>query len=59
MAAVAIARPKKKARSDQVEPLNDDESEASGPSISQKTSRPGSGNTAVDVHTFFVLLGGD
>ena len=54
MAAVAIARPKKKARSDQVEPLNDDESEVSGPSTSQKTSRPGSGNTA----TLFVFFFG-
>ena len=56
MAAVAIARPKKKARSDQVEPLNDEESEASLPSTSQKTSRPGSGNAALDFHVFFVSV---
>lgn len=42
MAAVAIAKPKKKQRADRVEPYDDTASEASIPSLSQKTSRPNS-----------------
>ena len=44
MAAVAIAKPRKKPKSDRVEPFDDTASEASLPSVSQKNSRPGSGN---------------
>ena len=51
MAAVAIAKPKKKHRTDRVEPCEDTASEASIPSTSQKTSRPNSGKYA---YQFFV-----
>ena len=51
MAAVAIAKPKRKHRTDRVEPYDDTASEASIPSTSQKTSRPNSGEYACQ---FFV-----
>ncbi|XP_065060252.1 myosin-2 heavy chain-like [Rhopilema esculentum] len=48
MAAVAIAKPRKKPKSDRVEPFDDTASEASLPSISQRNSRPGSAWSAKD-----------
>ena len=56
MAAVAIAKPRKKQRTDRVEPYDDTASEASIPSTAQKTSRPNSGKYTLPSPGKFVDL---